>query len=46
MDPAKLASIRKRIDDLTAGGATKENSSELGKLSVILELYARARSLE
>ena len=35
-----------RVTDLQAAGHTKDNSSELGKLTMVLELYSRAKQLE
>ncbi|WWC97135.1 hypothetical protein V866_004014 [Kwoniella sp. B9012] len=46
MDLAKLTMLRKRTAELQAAGHTRETSSELGKLMMILEMYARARQIE
>jgi ATP-dependent helicase STH1/SNF2 len=45
MDPAKLMSIHKRLSDLQAAGMSRENSTEFAKLSMVLDLYVRARAL-
>jgi hypothetical protein len=34
------------VIDLQAAGMTKENNAELGKLSIVLDLYARAKQLK
>ncbi|WVW81713.1 hypothetical protein I302_103709 [Kwoniella bestiolae CBS 10118] len=46
MDVAKLTMLRKRTAELQAAGHTRETSSELGKLMMVLEMYARARQIE
>ncbi|WVQ94065.1 hypothetical protein IAU59_001143 [Kwoniella sp. CBS 9459] len=45
MDSARVAALRKRASDLQAAGHTRETSSELGKILMVLELYARAQQL-
>lgn len=58
MDPVKLANIRKvgqphcsradleRINDLQNQGVTKESSSELFKLTLIIELFNKAKAAQ
>ncbi|WRT63636.1 uncharacterized protein IL334_000559 [Kwoniella shivajii] len=46
MDGPRLAMLRKRTAELQAAGHTRETSSELGKLYIVLEMYARAKQLE
>nr|ODN86613.1 ATP-dependent helicase STH1/SNF2 [Cryptococcus depauperatus CBS 7841] len=46
MDVNRLNSIRRRVMELQAAGQTKESSSELAKLLMILNMYARAKLLE
>ncbi|WWC85737.1 uncharacterized protein L201_000603 [Kwoniella dendrophila CBS 6074] len=46
MDAPRLAMLRKRTTELQAAGHTKETSSELGKLIMVLDMYARAKQLE
>nr|XP_018266604.1 ATP-dependent helicase STH1/SNF2 [Kwoniella dejecticola CBS 10117]OBR88762.1 ATP-dependent helicase STH1/SNF2 [Kwoniella dejecticola CBS 10117] len=46
MDAPKLAMLRKRTVELQAAGHTRESSSELGKLMMVLDMYARAKQME
>nr|XP_019014427.1 ATP-dependent helicase STH1/SNF2 [Kwoniella pini CBS 10737]OCF53208.1 ATP-dependent helicase STH1/SNF2 [Kwoniella pini CBS 10737] len=46
MDAPKLAMLRKRTLELQAAGHTKETSSELGKLMMVLDMYAKAKQME
>nr|XP_031863638.1 uncharacterized protein CI109_000890 [Kwoniella shandongensis]KAA5530710.1 hypothetical protein CI109_000890 [Kwoniella shandongensis] len=46
MDANRLNAVRKRVNDLQAAGATRENNVEFSKLSLVLDMYARAKLLE
>ncbi|KAK4683794.1 ATP-dependent helicase STH1/SNF2, partial [Tremellales sp. Uapishka_1] len=46
MDTGRLLSIRQRASELAASGHTKENSGEFAKLSLIMEMWARAKAME
>lgn len=46
MDPSRIVNIRKRITELQSAGSSKESSTELAKLKMISDMYARAMQLE
>ncbi|EIW73270.1 hypothetical protein TREMEDRAFT_24951 [Tremella mesenterica DSM 1558] len=46
MPEEHIQRLRKRLNELQASGMTKENSSEVSKMSTILDMYARAKSLD
>ncbi|KAK8845417.1 hypothetical protein IAR55_006130 [Kwoniella newhampshirensis] len=46
MDANRLNAVRKRVHDLQAAGATRENNVEFSKLSLVLDMYARVKLLE
>ncbi|WWD22363.1 hypothetical protein CI109_106854 [Kwoniella shandongensis] len=46
MDANRLNAVRKRVNDLQAAGATRENNVEFSKLSLVLDMYARAKLLD
>ncbi|OCF34973.1 ATP-dependent helicase STH1/SNF2 [Kwoniella heveanensis BCC8398] len=46
MDATRVAALQKRAKDLHLAGHTKETSSELGKILMVLEMYSRAKQSE
>ncbi|WVQ80394.1 hypothetical protein IAT38_002499 [Cryptococcus sp. DSM 104549] len=46
MDVNRVNFFRQRVTDLQAAGATKETSAELAKMTMILDLYDRAKKME
>ncbi|KAK1926202.1 putative chromatin structure remodeling complex protein STH1 [Papiliotrema laurentii] len=46
MSIQKIGNVRKRMSELQAAGATKENNAEFNKLGMVLDLWARAQMVE